>query len=232
MQLQIWSDYACPYCYIGKRHLEAALAEFPHADDVEIAYQAFELDRNASREVVNTTQQRIERKYAKSPQGALNMIHQIMTMARHAGLDMRYDTVRYTNTFDAHRLSLFAERRDLAKEVTEGLFHAYFTENRALADHDVLLDVATQAGLDRAETQQMLDSDAFSEDARAAEQEAERRGIHGVPCFVFDDGTTFYGAQPKSALLEALHANWEKQKSVPASPNDAAVCGSHGCSVP
>ncbi|KMQ80492.1 2-hydroxychromene-2-carboxylate isomerase/DsbA-like thioredoxin domain [Candidatus Burkholderia pumila] len=146
---------------------------------------------------------------------------------------MRYDTVCYTNMLDAHRLmTLFAETKGLAAEMTEQLFRTYSTTNLALANHDVLLDVATGIGLDRDETKQMLESDAFSQAARAAKRDAEQRGIHGVPCFVFDDGAMLYvyGAQMKTTLLEALRANWDKSRQ--SLTKETLICGPDGCNQP
>lgn len=230
MQLQIWSDYACPYCYIGKRHLEQALAEFEHAAEIEVVFRTFELDRNASSRVVNTTQQRIENKYRKTPESALDMINHIVAMGDRAGLKMNYASVRYTNTFDAHRLTRYAHSMGVATEVSERLFRAYFTENLELADHNVLLQIACDVGLGRDETQSMLNSDAFSNEARTEEAQAEQLGIHGVPFFVFQDGLGLSGAQPKAILLKALQAAWDSSHA--ASPDRAPACDGDACDIP
>ncbi|CDG21822.1 Polyketide biosynthesis associated protein [Xenorhabdus poinarii G6] len=208
MLLEIWSDYACPYCYIGKRHLEQALAEFEQAGDVQIVFRTFELDRTASRKVVNTTQQRIESKYRKDPLGAKDMINHIVSLAERSGLEMNYSTVQYSNTFDAHRLTHYAETKGAAAEMTERLFRAYFTENSVLADHVLLLQIATELGLDPVETKDVLDSDQFADVARGDETQAELQGVRGVPFFLLEDGTQLSGAQPKEALLNALRTSW------------------------
>lgn len=230
MQLQIWSDYACPYCYIGKRHLEQALAEFEHADDVEVVFRTFELDRSACREVVNTTQQRIEYKYGKDPKAAKDMINHIASLAARSGLEMNYSTVQYTNTFDAHRLTRYAETKGVAAEISERLFRAYFTENLALADHTVLLQIATELGLDPVETKIVLESDQFADVARGEEAQAEMRGIRGVPFFVLEDGTQLSGAQAKGALLNALRASWNSTQVDDTS--SAPLCNDGACELP
>ena len=107
MNIEIWSDYACPYCYIGKRQLELALAKFPHANDVYVTYKTFELYPNAGLQSSTTTQGRIERKYGKTPEQAQHMIDSIIALGARVDMDMRYYTVRNTNTFDAHRLTIF-----------------------------------------------------------------------------------------------------------------------------
>lgn len=230
MRLQVWSDYACPYCYIGKRHLEEALADFEHAQSVEIVFKAFELNPAASRAVVDTTQQRIEYKDRKTPAAAREMIEHITKMGAHAGLAMNYDTVRYTNTFDAHRLTKLAESKGLGSAMTERLFRAYFTENRELADPATLVSIATDVSLDNAEVSHMLASDTFADAVRAEESEAGRLGIHGVPFFAFDGEMGLSGAHSKATLLKALRESYER---FGASTLDAsASCAASGCIVP
>lgn len=209
MQLQIWSDYACPYCYIGKRHLQQALAEFEHADDVEVIFRTFELDPTAARQAVHTTQQRLELKYRKSPEATQDMINHIIAAGNRAGLEMKYRTARYTNTFDAHRLTRYAQTKGLGLEITERLFHAYFSENLELADHAVLLKIATGLGLDHGETQAMLKSDEFAATARAEEAQAMQLGVNAVPFFVLEGVPGMLGAQPKDVLLSALRESWK-----------------------
>lgn len=222
MQLQIWSDYACPYCYIGKRHLEQALAEFDHAGDVEILFRAFELNPSASRNVVDTTQQRIEHKYGKSPVAAREMIDHIMKMGDRAGLAMRYDTVRYTSTFDAHRLSKFAEAKGMGAAMTERLFRAYFTDNLELADIPTLIALAVELGLDGEAVSGMLASNAYADIVRSDEAHASQVGIHGVPYFAFNDEIGLSGAHPKASLLKALQESWECFK-VPSDEGRSAL---------
>lgn len=228
MHLQIWSDYACPYCYIGKRHLEQALAEFEHAADVEIVFRAFELNPSASRNVVDTTQQRIEYKYGKSPAAAREMIDHIMKMGERAGLAMRYDTVRYTSTFDAHRLNKFAETRGVGAAMTERLFRAYFTENRELADIPSLIALAVELGLDGEDVSRMLASNAYADLVRADEADASRLGIHGVPYFVFNGEVGLSGAHSMASLLRALRESWERF-NVTSGGGEAPSCGSGAC---
>ena len=174
MKLEIWSDYACPYCYIGKRFLEAAQAEFEHAREVEIVFRAFELDPTSGPAVTTTTLDRIMRKYGKSRSDAQAMIDHITSMGERCGLDMRYASVRYTNTFDAHRLTKFAEQHERGAEMTERLFRAYFTDNFPLADHDVLVGLAQDVGLDGDAVRAMLTSTDFAEDVRRDETRASQ----------------------------------------------------------
>ena len=233
MKLEIWSDYACPYCYIGKRFLEAALAEFEHAGEVEIVFRAFELDPTSGPAVTTTTLDRIMRKYGKSRSDALAMIDHITSMGERCGLDMRYASVRYTNTFDAHRLTKFAEQHERGADMTERLFRAYFTDNAPLADHDVLVGLAQDVGLDGDAVRAMLSSTNFAEDVRRDETHASQAGIHGVPFFAFDGAYGLSGAQPKAQLLAALRQSWnEARKTASESPTTGMTCDSTGCGIP
>ena len=226
MKIEIWSDYACPYCYIGKRHLEQALAEFEHADDIDIVFKVFELDPDAGKKVETTTLGRIERKYHKSRAQAQDMIDSIISMGSRVGLDMRYDSVNYTNTFDAHRLTKFAEANGKGAEMCERLFRAYFTENLPLADHSVLINIAVELGLDRCETEAMLVSDAFEKQARTDEFNASQLNITSVPHFVIDKKKSLVGSQPKEYFLAALRQLWVENE---ANIIQGVSCGIDGC---
>ncbi|GAA3674043.1 MULTISPECIES: DsbA family oxidoreductase [Acetobacteraceae] len=233
MKLEIWSDYACPYCYIGKRFLEAALAEFEHSREVEIVFRAFELDPTSGPAVTTTTLDRIMRKYGKSRSDAQAMIDHITSMGERCDLDMRYASVRYTNTFDAHRLTKFAEEHGHGAAMTERLFRAYFTDNSPLADHDVLVGLAQDVGLDADTVRAMLSSTDFAEAVRHDETRASQAGVHGVPFFVFDGAYALSGAQPKAQLLAALRQSWSNaHKTASDSPTNGMTCDSTGCVIP
>ncbi|ULJ61762.1 DsbA family oxidoreductase [Wielerella bovis] len=226
MKIQIWSDYACPYCYIGKRHLEQALANFAHADKVEIEFKAFELYPHAGKMAVNTTQERIEKKYAKSPQGALEMIAHIEKMGERAGLDMNYAGVKNTNTFDAHRLYQWAKSLGKGEEMNERLMRAYFGDNLELANHDNLAQLATDVGLNGDDAKKMLASDDFIQAVKNDENEAQIIGVQGVPFFVFDGKTATSGAMPVSNLLGLLNQVYKDNQ---ADNLAGASCGIDGC---
>ena len=232
MKIEVWSDFACPYCYIGKRHLEQALSEFTHSDDVEVVFKVFELDPGAEKKVTTSTQGRIERKYGKNPAQAKEMIDHIVSMGGRVGLDMRYESVLYTNTFDAHRLTKFAETKGKGAEMSERLFRAYFTDNLPLADHNVLVKIATDLGLNSDETSDMLQSEAFVLESRQDEMFAGKAGINSVPCFVINGKEMLLGAQPKDYLLKTIEMLWadKDDKEIKAEGN-AAACGNDGCSI-
>lgn len=226
MKIQIWSDYACPYCYIGKRHLEQALEQFAHKDEVEIEFKAFELYPNAAKTAVNTTQERIEKKYGKSPQGALDMIAHIEKMASRAGLDMNYAEVKNTCTFDAHRLYHWAKSQGKGGEMNERLMRAYFSDNVELANHEHLAQFAVDVSLNGDDAKAMLASDDFVKAVKDDEREAQSVGVQGVPFFMFDGKTATSGAMPVGSLVQLLNQVYEENQS---DILIGASCGIDGC---
>lgn len=226
MKIQIWSDYACPYCYIGKRHLEQALEQFAHKDEVEIEFKAFELYPNAAKTAVNTTGERIEKKYGKTPEGAKQMIAHIETMGERAGLLMNYANVKNTSTFDAHRLYHWAKSQGKGGAMNERLMQGYFGDNVELANHDHLVRFATDVGLDGDDAKAILASDDFVQTVKDDESEAQRIGVQGVPFFVFDGKTATSGAMPVGSLLQLLHQVYEENQ---ADNLTGASCGIDGC---
>ena len=153
-------------------------------------------------------------------------------MGGRVGLDMRYESVLYTNTFDAHRLTKFAETKGKGAEMSERLFRAYFTDNLPLADHNVLVKIATDLGLNSDETSDMLQSEAFVLESRQDEMFAGKAGINSVPCFVINGKEMLLGAQPKDYLLKTIEMLWadKDDKEIKAEGN-AAACGNDGCSI-
>ncbi|MDE6110052.1 MAG: DsbA family oxidoreductase, partial [Muribaculaceae bacterium] len=197
MTLTIWSDFACPYCYIGETRLERAIEELGLKNEVEIDYRAFELDPNAPKEVTSTTPERFAMKYRLSLEGAEQQIQQISDLGKELGIDFRYATTRYTNTRDAHRLMKLAEAqndRATVARLNEALFKAYFVENLELSSHEVLLAKALEAGLDEAAVKEVLESDKYDDEVRLDEREAAMRGVRGVPYIVFGGDFAVPGA--------------------------------------
>ena len=210
MKIEIWSDFACPYCYIGKRKLEEALKDFPELQDVNIVFKSFELDATAVSETIMNTKNRLMKKYGKSELQANQMIDSIIQEAAHVGLDLHYDTAQYTNTFDAHRVTKYAQSKGKEKELLEKLFYAYFNDNKQLSSFEVLTDISTEIGLNREEVEKVLKNNDFATNVRMDESEAQMKGIRSVPFFVIDEKYPISGAQPvevfkkiiKKALVE------------------------------
>lgn len=231
MKIIYWSDYACPYCYIGEERLGKAVAEMGLEKEVQYEPRAFELDPAAPREVVSDTASRFAAKYRLPLAEAEAQIAHISALGQAEGIDFRYATTLYTNTFDAHRLMKFALSlgdAERAAETNRLLFDAYFTKNLKLAEASTLLQVAGEAGLPEDATRAMLASDRFGAEVRDDEKEAARRGVRGVPYFVFEDGFTVPGALSvadfRSALERALLAGGREGMS-------GQQCGPDGCLI-
>ena len=232
LRVDVWSDIACPWCYVGKRHLEAALGRFPHREDTEVLWRAFELDPEAPRERDRTTSyaERLSKKYGMGVPEAEARIANMTNLARGDGLSFEFDRIRPGNTFDAHRLIHLGREHGIQDAVKERLLLAYMTEGEAIGDPAVLARLGTDAGLDAEEVRAVLASDTYAGDVRADEQEARELGIGGVPFFVMGGRLAVSGAQPAELLLRALTQAWNYIEASPAPFEVGAVCGPDGCS--
>lgn len=231
LRIDVWSDIACPWCYVGKRRLEAALADFPHRDAVEIVWRAFELDPSAPRERSTDASyaERLAQKYGSSVKDADGMIKRMTDVAAEDGLDFRFDRIRAGNTFDAHRVLHLAHERGKQDAVKERFLRAYMTEGEPIGDPETLVRLAGEAGLEPEEVRATLASDAFTKEVREDEDEAREVGINGVPFFVLGGKYAVSGAQPASLLLRALNQAWKELEAKPEVFAEGAVCGPDGC---
>jgi len=204
MQIEIWSDVICPWCYIGKRRFEKALEQFGERENINVIWRSFELDRNAPRHCPGTLEERLASKYAVSLQEAAAMNARVTAVARESGLEYRLSVARPGNTFDAHRLLHFANSKNLGDQAAECIMQAYFSESLPVGDRAALAALAPQFGIVEAEAAEMLGSGAYSDAVRADEQRAAEFGVAGVPFFVFDEKSGISGAQPVAVFVEAL----------------------------
>ncbi|MDB5056052.1 MAG: Protein-disulfide isomerase [Bacilli bacterium] len=237
MKVEIWSDFMCPFCYIGKRRFEAALERFSNKNDVDVVYRSFELSPNAKRDVNHNVHEMLASKYGMSRERAKAMNDDLTSQAQSVGLTYHFDTMILTNTFDAHRLAHFAAGYGKMREMTERLLKAYFTESKHIGDHETLAVLATEVGLDKNETATMLAGDGYTEEVRADEQEAVRLDIRGVPYFVINRKYAISGAQPSEVFLEAMQKAWDEDRPLTilnASNNNAAdaACAEGVCTPP
>ncbi len=204
MQVEIWSDVICPWCYIGKRRFEAALAGFAQRDKVQVIWRSFELDANAPHQRQGTLAEMLAHKYGVSLQQAAAMNARVTAIAKEAGLDYHLDHARPGNTFDAHRLLHFAASRQVGDRAAERIMHGYFSEGLAVGERAELARLAPEFGISENDAQTMLESDAYSKEVRADEARAAEFGVTGVPFFLFDENTAITGAQAVEAFTEAL----------------------------
>jgi predicted DsbA family dithiol-disulfide isomerase len=230
LKLEVWSDIACPWCYVGKRRLEAALKLFPHASEVELEWRAFELDPGApaerSRDVSHV--EFIARKYGMPVAQAQKSTDHLVQLGRDVGLSFDFVNIRSGNTFDAHRIVHLGRERGVQNAVQERLMKAYFEQAALMSDHGTLVRLATEAGLDAGEATDVLAGDSYAAAVRAEEAEARELGITGVPCFVFDRHFAVSGAQSPEVMLSALSQAWTERAPV-AEFAEGAACGPEGC---
>jgi predicted DsbA family dithiol-disulfide isomerase len=198
LQVEIWSDVVCPWCYIGKRRFEAAVEQFD--GDVEVTWRSFELDPGAPPVREHTATEHLAAKYGMSQEQAEASHAQMTALAAQEGLEYHFERARGGNSFDAHRLIHLAAAHGRQDEAMERVFRGYFTEGLPIGDRDALIALAAEMGLDGA----ALHGDDYSEAVRADEQLAQRIGIQGVPFFVLDRRYGVSGAQPAEILVQAL----------------------------
>jgi predicted DsbA family dithiol-disulfide isomerase len=208
MDVDIWSDIACPWCYMGKRRLEAALESFEHRDEVVVRFHSFELDPQAPAQRDGDTATMLAEKRGTSREEALAMLAQVTGVAAGDGLALDLEHARGGNTFDAHRLLHLALAHDLQAEVKERLMRAYFVDGELVSDHATLRRLALEVGLPEPDVDELLAGDLYAEEVRTDEITAAALRITGVPFFVVDRSLAVAGAQSPDCLLEMLRRGW------------------------
>ncbi|GAB3036655.1 DSBA oxidoreductase [Nocardioides flavus (ex Wang et al. 2016)] len=237
MLIEIWSDVVCPWCYIGKRRLEGALADFEHADEVEVRWRSYQLDPGAPTVPTEATAAMLARKYGQSPAGARRMQDQVEAVAAEEGLVYRLSETLHLNTLDAHRLLHLAHDEggnELQGRLKEALLEAYFTRARDVADHEVLREVAVAAGLGAARVDEVLAGTELTDAVHADVEQAQASGASGVPFFVVDQRYGVSGAQPREVFTQVLEKAWSESHpaiEVLATGDDSGACGPDGCAV-
>ncbi|MHB9862689.1 DsbA family oxidoreductase [Streptomyces sp. YIM S03343] len=240
MRVEIWSDIACPWCYVGKARFEKALAAFPHRDQVEVVHRSFELDPDRAKGDIQPVLTMLTRKYGMSEAQAQAGEENLGRQAAAEGLEYRTRGRDHGNTFDMHRLLHFAKAHGRQDELIQILYRANFAEERSVFDGDErLIELAVSAGLDADAARAVLaDPSAYADDVRADEREAAQLGATGVPFFVLDRAYGVSGAQPADLFTQALTQAWNAHsplKPVTGTGTDTAdaeVCGPDGCAVP
>lgn len=232
MKVEIWSDVACPFCYIGKRSFEEALSQFPDKDQVEVVYRSFELDPKTPKDIEQDVHDMLAAKYGMTRDKAKEMGQNVSNMAEAIGLTFEFDTMILTNTFDAHRLTHHAAKYDKRPDMTEQLFKAYFTDSKHVGDHEILAGLAENIGLNKQEALNVLASTEYTTEVRADEHEAQQLGVTGVPFFVINRKFGISGAQSADYFLNALKQAWAEEPKLTILHNeDGSVCTDDGCSV-
>ncbi|WP_040208812.1 DsbA family oxidoreductase [Neobacillus jeddahensis] len=237
MKIEVWSDYVCPFCYIGKRRLEEALEQFPHKDQVVVEFKSFELDPNSPKNSGENIHEVLAKKYGISVEQAKQANHDMRKNAATVGLTFHFDEMKPTNTFDAHRLAKFAKTQGKEPALSEKILHAYFTDSKNIGDHETLADLAEDSGLNRQESLHVLqDTTAYANEVRADEGIAQQYQIGGVPYFIINSKYAISGAQPLETFKGALQKVWEEESPKPVLQNlsteDDLSCVDGNCVIP
>jgi predicted DsbA family dithiol-disulfide isomerase len=235
MRIEIWSDVVCPWCFVGKRRLETALAGFDHTGEVEVVYRSFELDPTAPHHGHELSTGVIARKYGRSEAEMRQMQQQLIDLAAEEGLAFRLFETVHTNTIDAHRLLHLALETGgpaLQRELKEALLSAYFEQAQDVGDHDVLTKVAVGTGLDEGRVREVLAGQQYADAVAADIAQARAFGATGVPFFVVDRKYAVSGAQPAEVFAQVLEQAWaESHPVLQPLGGDAEACGPAGCAI-
>ena len=242
MKIEIWSDVACPWCYIGKRRFEAALAEFPHRDAVEVQWRSYQLDPSLPEHYDGTELDYLSTRKGMAPEQVSQMFDHVAAQARGEGLDYRFDAVVVANSFTAHRLIHLAARHGKQDAAKERLLSDHFEHGQDIGSRDYLTGLGGELGLDAGAVAELFTSDKYADDVRQDFAEARALGISGVPFFVIDRKFGLSGAQPSATFSMALERAWQDAHPLAmvnaggpgtedGAEKDGGACGPQGCAV-
>jgi predicted DsbA family dithiol-disulfide isomerase len=225
MKIEIWSDVVCPFCYIGKRRLESALAEFPDKEQIEIVWKSFQLDANAAFQEGTNIYKNLADKKGWTEDYAKQVSNQVTEMAKQEGLFFEFEKAIPANTFKAHRLIHFAATHKLQDKAKESLLAAFFVEGKNIEDTDSLINIGLSIGLNKTDLINLFNSEAFTNDVEIDIYDAQQIGVQGVPFFVFDRKYAVSGAQPVEVFLKTLQrsASEAKELKTDAEQNSCSV---------
>ncbi|MDQ0031915.1 DsbA family oxidoreductase [Arthrobacter bambusae] len=232
MKIEIWSDVACPWCYIGKRRFEKALAEFPHRDTVEIQWRSYQLDPSIPEHYDGTELDYLSKRKGMDPAQVSQMFEHVALQAMGEGLNYRFDDVVVANSFTAHRLIHLAAAHGKQDEAKELLLSGHFEHGRDIGNPEYLSKLGTELGLPEAEIAELFSTDKYAGDVRSDISEARMLGVTGVPFFVIDRKYGLSGAQPSEVFTQALTQAWQEANPLVAvGSSDAEACGPDGCAI-
>ncbi|WP_180137774.1 MULTISPECIES: DsbA family oxidoreductase [unclassified Acinetobacter] len=227
MRVDIWSDVVCPFCYIGKKRLEAAAKE--SEIELEVHWHSFQLDPEAPVRQEVSNSERLAQKYGRSVAEVEDMQRNIAAMAKQEGIEFNWEGANSGNTLNAHRIIHLAQSKGLGNEAQEAFFYSYMTQGLPIGERETLEDVAARIGLNPVEVDDLLDSDEFADFVKFDQEVAhDQLKVTGVPFFVFDQRIALAGAQPKEVFLQVLEKALEEPQQQPA----ADQCSTDACDVP
>jgi len=233
MKIELWSDFACPFCYIGKTRFDSALAKFKHKDKVEVIYKAYQLNPNAPLKMEGSASEAFAKGHRLTVEQAEKKFEMFVTNAKTVGLEYNYDIIQMTNSFDAHRVAKWARQFNKEADVTNLLMKAYFTDGKNIADHQTLGELVSELELDGKELEKVLKTDDYKDTVNAEIKEAREVGVQGVPFFVLNRKYGISGAQPEDYFSQALNQLWEEENPLkPISKmTKGQTCDDEGCSI-
>lgn len=203
MKVEIWSDIMCPFCYIGKRHLEQAMKHFPEFE-ITIEWKSFQLDPSITSQPGKDVYTYLAERKGMSVVESKQMHQQVANRAKEVGLEYRFDKAVIANSLKAHRLIQLAKTKGLGDTMEEVFFYAYFTEGADLENVDQLMQLGVKAGLNPIDIKETLENNLFSSQIESDIQEAQQIGVRGVPFFVFDRKYAISGAQPIDVFISTI----------------------------
>ncbi len=236
MKVEIWSDIACPFCYIGKAHFQKALASFQNIKDVDVVYRCFQLDPDYKHKDGETVITYLTDMKGMSVEHVKQMTTHIEQMAKDAGITINFNTNIPANTLDAHRLILLATQEHKQEAIVEALFEAHFTNGKNIEEKNVLKEIGLSAGLSESQLNTVLDSDAYAYEVKQDILESRNIGVRGVPFFLFNRKYAISGAQPVDTFIAALKQSFEEWRMeqptiVDLNASAGGVCNDDNCSI-
>ena len=234
MKIEVWSDYVCPFCYIGKRQLEMAIKNSGYDGQIDVEFKSFLLDPTTPIDTEESIYTSLARKYNMSEQEVENMTKNVASRAKEVGLDYNFDDMKTANTTAAHRLAKLAAEQGKAEIYNERLMKAYFLEGEAIGRHDVLKRLAKEAELDMEAVQRVLESNQYEEAIEQDIYEAQQIGVRGVPFFVFNNKYGVSGAQPQGLFeqtIEQAASEAGLKKRIEVIGQDGTICSDGQCEV-
>ena len=213
MKVEIWSDVMCPFCYIGKRKFESALAAFPHKDEIEVVWHSFQLNPSLENQPGKDVYTYLAEVKGQMLEWSVRVHQSVIEMAENVGLEYHFEKAKIANSFDAHRVIQLAKKYNMTDEIEERFFKAYFTEGELISDRETLIRLATEAGLAKDEVIAVLESDQYSEEVKFDGAEAKKLGANGVPFFLMNKKFSVYGAQDSSVFTTAIQKAYDAWKN-------------------
>ena len=234
MKIEVWSDYVCPFCYIGKKQLELALKQTGYVAAVEVEYKSYLLDPTTPVDATGSVYEELQKKYGMSLAEVKKMTANVAARAKEVGLDYNFDNMKNANTVKAHRLAKWAETKGKGKEFTERVLRAYFLEGQAIGQSEVLLTLVEQLALPMEEAQQILAGEQFINEVQQDIYIAQQLGVRGVPFFVIDNKYGISGAQPKEVFEQTIEKAAQEaglRKPLNMQGEHGATCTDESCDL-